>query len=53
MEVFDGYRLDKTHTFKVNCFADLHKFEKPDENWVAPKAEPYKDIVRMDHHFLQ
>merc|ERR1712212_382169 len=39
----NGYKLDKSHTFIVNSFADIEKYEKYAEDYEVPEARDYKD----------
>jgi len=41
--VFNGYKLDKNHSFTVNLLSDLDKYKNLDEKWEKAKPRPYKD----------
>lgn len=45
VNLLNGYKLDKTHTFVVTLFKDFEKYKAMDdlENWEPPKHRPYKD----------
>ena len=38
----NNYKIDKTHTFKVNLITDFKKYEKIPEVIEAPKPRPFK-----------
>lgn len=39
----NGYRLDKSHSFKVNFLSDFEKYSKLDLNTELEKPIPYKN----------
>nr|CAB3241613.1 eukaryotic translation initiation factor 3 subunit B-like [Phallusia mammillata] len=48
----DGYKLDKSHTFRVNNFSDFDKYEHISEDWVQPEKQPFKDVGNL-HYYLE
>ena len=49
----NNYKIDKSHTFKVNLFTDFKKFEDIPENWEPPKAQPFKAASDLHYHLLE
>lgn len=49
----NNYKIDKSHTFKVNLFTDFKKFEDIPENWEPPKAQPFKAANDLHYHLLE
>jgi len=49
----NNYKIDKSHTFKVNLFTDFNKFEDIPENWEPPKAQPFKAASDLHYHLLE
>ena len=49
----NNYKIDKSHTFKVNLFTDFKKFEDIPENWEPPKAQPFKSASDLHYHLLE
>merc|ERR1719369_2236106 len=43
MRATNNYKLDKTHTFAVNLFSDLEKYENIPTEWEPPQEKEYKD----------
>merc|ERR1719187_2633631 len=43
VKVTNNYKLDKTHTFAVNLFSDLEKYENIPTEWEPPQEKEYKD----------
>merc|ERR550519_491211 len=43
----NGYKLDKSHTFIVNAFADFDKFKGISDDYVVPEARDYKDAGNL------
>merc|ERR1719369_1457146 len=43
MRATNNYKLDKTHTFAVNLFSDLEKYESIPSEWEVPQEQEYKD----------
>merc|ERR1719369_2779965 len=43
VKVTNNYKLDKTHTFVVNLFSDLEKYESIPSEWEVPQEQEYKD----------
>merc|ERR1719369_59377 len=43
VKVTNNYKLDKTHTFAVNLFSDLEKYENIPTEWEPPQVKEYKD----------
>ena len=41
VEQTDGYKLDKTHIFKVCKFDDFEKYQKVPDEYVAPPPKPF------------
>lgn len=49
----NNYKIDKSHTFKVNLFTDFKKYEDIPENWEPPKAQPFKSASDLHYHLLE
>jgi translation initiation factor 3 subunit B len=43
----NGYKLDKSHTFLVNSFADFEKYKNVSDDWVAPEARVFNDVGNL------
>jgi hypothetical protein len=41
----DGYRLDKSHVFRVNMFDDFEKYSRVPEQYTAREVKPYEPVV--------
>nr|XP_002130037.1 eukaryotic translation initiation factor 3 subunit B-like [Ciona intestinalis] len=48
----DGYKLDKSHAFRVNLFSDFEKYKNVTENWTPPEKQPLKDVGNL-YYFLE
>uniref|UniRef100_H2Y9Y5 RRM domain-containing protein n=1 Tax=Ciona savignyi TaxID=51511 RepID=H2Y9Y5_CIOSA len=48
----DGYKLDKSHTFRVNLFSDFEKYQDVSDSWIPPEKQPFKDVGNL-HYFLE
>jgi translation initiation factor 3 subunit B len=44
------YKLDKKHTFIVNAYSDLQKYEAVPDEYLAPTVEPLADKVSKYLH---
>lgn len=44
-EQTQGYKLDKTHTFKVNMFDDFDKYARVPSEYHAPEVKEYTPQV--------
>ncbi|GFR78417.1 eukaryotic translation initiation factor 3 subunit B, partial [Elysia marginata] len=42
-----GYKLDKTHVFKVNHFSDFEKYVNIPEDWTPPEPKDYEDMGNL------
>lgn len=49
----NNYKIDKSHTFKVNLFTDFKKYEDIPENWEPPIAQPFKSASDLHYHLLE
>jgi hypothetical protein len=41
----DGYRLDKSHVFRVNMFDDFEKYSRVPEQYTPREVKPYDPVV--------
>jgi len=48
----DGYKLDKSHTFRVNLFSDFDKYEHVKADATCDEKQPYKEVGNL-HYYLQ
>lgn len=48
----DGYKLDKSHTFRVNLFNDIEKYENFELAEKGAQVQPYKDPGNLQY-FLE
>jgi len=48
----NNYKLDKMHTFTCSLFTDFEKYADIPEEFVAPVAQPYKDLGNMHYYLL-
>lgn len=48
----DGYKLDKSHTFRVNLFNDIEKFENMHVSKESMEVRAYKDPGNL-HYYLE
>lgn len=49
----NGYKLDKSHTFVVNSFADFDKYEDVSEDWTPPVVRPFTDVGNLWSYVLE
>lgn len=49
----NGYKLDKSHTFIVNNFADFDKYKDVTDDWVPPEKGEYKEISNLKSWLLE
>jgi len=47
IEAKSGYKLDKSHTFKVNSFLDFNKFKNVSDSWSAPERKQLKSVGNL------
>ncbi|RUS90727.1 hypothetical protein EGW08_001531 [Elysia chlorotica] len=47
VKMTNGYKLDKTHIFKVNHFSDFEKYVNIPEEWVPPEPKDYEDLGNL------
>jgi translation initiation factor 3 subunit B len=43
----DGYKLDKSHIFKVTRFDDFKKYDQVPDVYEPPKVEPFQPKVSL------
>nr|XP_039256545.1 eukaryotic translation initiation factor 3 subunit B-like [Styela clava] len=48
----DGYKLDKAHTFKVNLFNDIEKFDNIEVTQKSAEKQEFKDMGNL-HYYLE
>lgn len=49
----NNYKIDKQHTFKVNLFTDMKKYQEISKDWEPPKPEPFKAAGDLHYHLLE
>lgn len=53
VKVTNNYKLDKQHTFLVNMFTDIGKYEKIPDKWEPPEPQPYKGQNDLHYYLLE
>jgi len=48
----NNYKIDKSHTFKVNLFTDFEKYKNIPKEWEPPKVQPYKAANNLHYYLL-
>jgi translation initiation factor 3 subunit B len=49
----NNYKIDKSHTFKVNLFTDFEKYKNIPKDWEPPKPQPYKAANNLHYYLLE
>ncbi len=53
VKAFNGYKLDKQHTFAVNLFSDFDNYLNIPDEWEPPKEEEYRDQGNLKNWLLE
>ncbi|XP_076808792.1 eukaryotic translation initiation factor 3 subunit B-like [Clavelina lepadiformis] len=48
----DLYKLDRSHTLRLNLFSDFDKYKNVKEEWTPPERQPFKDVGNL-HYYLE
>jgi len=48
----NNYKLDKSHTLKVNLFTDFEKYKDIPEDWKEPERRPFPQNVNESYSHL-